>query len=533
MLLGIFSEPVVWTVAVLLLIAMAGVSVAASRILRRGAARRIARMLDQPGDGKQPRPAAVSPARSDRTPAVEPTTDRERSFSSVHVSPKTILIADDDPVVAFSMKKRLQRLGYEVVRSPDSLHALFGSLANNPDLVILDTNMPSGNGLAALSLMAADPQFAAIPMIVHTDNRDEETKKHCRQLGARYVEKSPKSWKAIQTIVAQTLGGEPGETRPSCPLRPEQNDGPVEKRPHPRVLCIANDGQLAAIERRLTALGAEVLINNDCEEGFWACFAEKPQVVLIDSSVPLPEVQAVLYRFSQHKITSGLPVVVMKDRNVDPSEITKGLPDTKNVAIVEAARGWDGLWPALADVIEIDDSLAASAADPDAATAQIVEPIVKNAKRQNRAGESPKPLKLLCIDDDPVTARSIALRVQPYGIKLKEAASGSRGFYLGLRERPDIILLDQNATDSDGRSVLGKLRDHPLTRDIPVIIMYAEADGGRRRQSSIPEVAGVLTKPLRWKEFFAEMGRCAPLPKSVVADYGLADEEQPVHSRGW
>ena len=33
---------------------------------------------------------------------------------------KTILIADDDPVVVFALEQRLQRLGFQVLRSPDS-----------------------------------------------------------------------------------------------------------------------------------------------------------------------------------------------------------------------------------------------------------------------------------------------------------------------------------------------------------------------------------------------------------------------------
>ena len=107
---------------------------------------------------------------------------------------KTILIADDDPVVVFALSRRLQQLGFQVIRSPDAAHALMGAMKVKPDLIILDVNMPSGNGLAVCEMMASDPRYAGIPVIIHSMLGDEATKERCRRLGARHVEKSSKSW---------------------------------------------------------------------------------------------------------------------------------------------------------------------------------------------------------------------------------------------------------------------------------------------------------------------------------------------------
>ena len=136
-----------------------------------------------------------------------------------------------------------------------------------------------------------------------------------------------------------------------------------------------------------------------------------------------------------------------------------------------------------------------------------------------------KPLKILCIDDDPVIAKSIALRVRSYGIELSEAANGTQGFYLGLRERPDLILLDLQMPEGDGHYVLSKFKNHPLTKDIPIVILTSETNAGVRRKLISLEAAGFLSKPVRWKEFFEEMGRFVKLPKKLVADYHLSEEE--------
>ena len=448
-------------------------------------------------------------------------------------APKTILIADDDPVIAFALKKRLQRLGYEVLRSPDSAHALLGAMKINPDLVILDVNMPGGNGLAVCEMLASDPKSAATPVIVHTTRNDDETKKRCQELGARYVEKSPKSWEVIQAFTTELLGGKQPEVFHTRPPRPELDSNlGAPFCGHPRVLCIEGESkQLAPIEQHLTALAVEVLVTKDVGEGFWTCFTEKPHAVLLYTDLPLPEIQAALYRFSQHPVTREIPLVIIKGRTVDAADLTEGLSDTKSIHVVDASFGWDAVRRELAKIIPIgDDNKADQMPEPEQTAELPDETNFPGPAEHAIHAESDKPLKILCIDDDPVIAKSIALRVQPYGIELKEAANGNQGFYLGLRERPDLILLDLKMPEGDGQYVLGKFRSHPLTKDIPIIILTVESNAGVRRKLISLEANGYLSKPVRWKEFFEEVGLFVVLPEKLISDYKLSEEELLTHA---
>ncbi|MBU4271174.1 MAG: response regulator [Planctomycetes bacterium] len=486
-----------------------------------------------------------SPSTAENAAMIPEKQSAEGLVAPVAKPSKTILIADDDPMIAFALKKRLQRLGYDVLRSPDSAHALLGAMKTSPDLVVLDVNMPGGNGLAVCEMMATDPQNAAIPVIVHTSRNDEATKERCRHLGARYVEKSSKSWEEIQSLVTDLLGRAETAPAPSPPDVYPQLLSPVCG--HPRVLCIDGDkGELAPIEQHLAALGVEVLESNDLEEGFWTCFSEKPHVVVIHADAPLPEVQAALYRFTQHPVTRNLPVLLIKNKGVQTAELTEGLPETKSLKILDSSVGWTGLWRELEKIIPIagadnPDLLVGAtpvAGRPGQDDYRVVGQVANlshgdddrafnESAEPSQSEDSPRRLKILCIDDDPVIAKSIALRVQPYGIELKEAADGTQGFHLGLRERPDLILLDLQIPEGDGHYVLSKFRNHPLTKDIPVVILTVEANAGVRRKLISLEAAGFLSKPVRWKEFFGELGRFVNLPKKLIADYKLSEEELP------
>ncbi len=520
-------------------IVVVGVPAMVIHILRERAAKR-------EREGTMFRPRKPSPEVETENAAMIPEKQSAEGLVAPVAKPlKTILIADDDPVIAFALKKRLQRLGYDVLRSPDSAHALLGAMKTSPDLVVLDVNMPGGNGLAVCEMMATDPQNAAIPVIVHTSRNDEATKERCRRLGAKYVEKSSKSWEEIQSLVTDLLGGAETALEQSPPEVYPQLLSPVCE--HPRVLCIDGDkGELAPIEQHLAAIGVEVLESNDLEEGFWTCFSEKPHVVVIYADAPLPEVQAALYRFTQHPVTRNLPVLLIKSEGVQTAELTEGLPETKSLEILESSVGWTGLWRELEKIIPIGDvdhsdslvEVPLIAGRPSQDDNRVVGQVANlshsddvgqvanlSHSEPSRPEDSPRRLKILCIDDDPVIAKSIALRVQPYGIELKEAADGTQGFHLGLRERPDLILLDLQIPEGDGYYVLSKFKNHPLTKDIPVVILTVETNVGVRRKLISLEAAGFLSKPLRWKEFFEELGRFVKLPEKLIADYNLSEKE--------
>lgn len=58
----------------------------------------------------------------------------------------TILIADDNPHMRVAMRKRLTAFGYDVVEAPDGLGVLSQCPKGWVDLVILDHEMPNGDG---------------------------------------------------------------------------------------------------------------------------------------------------------------------------------------------------------------------------------------------------------------------------------------------------------------------------------------------------------------------------------------------------
>lgn len=79
--------------------------------------------------------------------------------------PKTILVADDDPVILGLLEVNFEMEGYSVVTAEDGAVALERARASKPDVIILDVMMPKLTGHEVAAALKADPALADIPVI--------------------------------------------------------------------------------------------------------------------------------------------------------------------------------------------------------------------------------------------------------------------------------------------------------------------------------------------------------------------------------
>ena len=84
-----------------------------------------------------------------------------------------ILIADDRSENITLLSRYLENEGYICLTAVDGVQALAITRAENPDLVLLDVNMPVKDGFEALQEIRSDPAIAHIPVIILTAARLE------------------------------------------------------------------------------------------------------------------------------------------------------------------------------------------------------------------------------------------------------------------------------------------------------------------------------------------------------------------------
>ena len=104
---------------------------------------------------------------------------------------KRVLIAEDDALVREALRTRLLVAGYEVHVARTGTEAMQRILSVQPDVLILDINMPEMDGFGVLEALRTEQPNLKMPVMVLSARRNEEDVKRAVALGAQdYVLKA-------------------------------------------------------------------------------------------------------------------------------------------------------------------------------------------------------------------------------------------------------------------------------------------------------------------------------------------------------
>jgi DNA-binding response OmpR family regulator len=97
---------------------------------------------------------------------------------------RTIMIADDEPLLTELLEFRLGARGYRTVVACDGREALAKLAEEKPDAVVLDAMMPVHDGFEVLRRMRLSAETADIPVIMLTARRGEQDVIGALEMGA-------------------------------------------------------------------------------------------------------------------------------------------------------------------------------------------------------------------------------------------------------------------------------------------------------------------------------------------------------------
>jgi len=81
-----------------------------------------------------------------------------------------ILIIDDDEVMRRLYGSLVAKIGYEVIYSPDAIQGRELARRFQPDLILMDMNMPKEDGMTASGRLKNEKETAHIPVVLLTND---------------------------------------------------------------------------------------------------------------------------------------------------------------------------------------------------------------------------------------------------------------------------------------------------------------------------------------------------------------------------
>ena len=97
---------------------------------------------------------------------------------------KTVLMVEDDAKVSLALGIRLKSMGYEVNTAADAVSAVSQARKCTPDVILIDINLPGGDGFVVAQRLKTLVQTSATPVIFITASKKAGLKERAKELGA-------------------------------------------------------------------------------------------------------------------------------------------------------------------------------------------------------------------------------------------------------------------------------------------------------------------------------------------------------------
>ena len=104
---------------------------------------------------------------------------------------------------------------------------------------------------------------------------------------------------------------------------------------------------------------------------------------------------------------------------------------------------------------------------------------------------------LLVVDDSPVALAFLEAVFRGAHYEVDSAGSGADGFDKALRIKPDLVVTDGLMPDVDGFELVRRMKNHPDTADIPVVMLTSGDIQDAEYTARVPQPDALVAKSMQ------------------------------------
>ncbi|HEY8347617.1 MAG TPA: response regulator [Symbiobacteriaceae bacterium] len=222
----------------------------------------------------------------------------------VDVTPRTVLVVDDDPDIVRLIRLSLEQEGFQTIGATSGEEALEVVKSRRVDAITLDLLMPGLAGLDVVRALKADPETRDIPVVVVSAYTTGNTAELMRSGIAGVISKPIDEARLVRTIHA-VLGDTPSHDA------------------KPSILVVDDDADVRQIVRViLEREGYHVRLAADGSEAFRMIMEEKPDLLILDLLMPNLDGYGLVRLLQERRSTRHLPMLVLTALDLSEGEKT-------------------------------------------------------------------------------------------------------------------------------------------------------------------------------------------------------------------
>ncbi|MES2472993.1 MAG: response regulator, partial [Pseudomonadota bacterium] len=381
-----------------------------------------------------------------------------------------LLIVEDDPHYAQILLDLAHDEGFKAIVALRGEEALRLASEYEISAVSLDIFLPDMLGWTVLSQLKQNPRTRHIPVQIITLDEDRQ---HALTRGAFSFVTKPTSAEGVQTALAKIKS----YIRPRQKILLVVEDNPAEQLSI-TALLEHSDVRIESVDTGARAL--EVLREKaiDC--------------VVLDLRLPDITGFELLDRLSEDPNLRDVPVVVFTGRELTPNEESH-LHSVARSIVVKGAESPERLLDETALFLH-----------------RVVSELPADKQRMlERLTSSDEDLvgrTVLLVDDDARNIFALSSALERRGMHVLTATTGMDAIQI-VNDTPDvaIVLMDIMMPVMDGYQTIGKIRENPEFRRLPIIALTAKAMKGDREKCLEAGASDYLAKPVNTEQLLSAL----------------------------
>ena len=272
------------------------------------------------------------------------------------------------------------------------------------------------------------------------------------------------------------------------------------------VLIADDDAMLVRVLTvRCRHLGLEVRQASDAMQALVMIHKDPPDLIIMDVSMPAGDGLSACKMLASDSRLQEIPVIILTGRSDE--QIREQVGGMGAHYVLKSPDCWQEIKPLLSRLLNLElESEPTPDPKPAPPAADRGGPARRTQEARSAAADraSGRP-RVLVVDDDPSVTEALRIRLESSNYRVICAHGGAAAYWAAMEQKPNIITLDIGMPELDGADLLKKLKSHPLTRGIPVIVLTGNTDQSTKKELLNLGAAAYLTKPFRSSDLLLEI----------------------------
>jgi signal transduction histidine kinase/DNA-binding response OmpR family regulator/CHASE3 domain sensor protein len=386
--------------------------------------------------------------------------DVEDDRRDVAETDRVILIVEDDVNFARTLLDFTRKRGYKGIVSVRGDHALNMALVYKPVGILLDIQLPVKSGWEVMEELKNNGQTRHIP--VHIMSSHKLRRESLLKGAVNFLDK-PAAFDQIPEVFRRI-------------------EHVINKESQKVLIIEDNPKHAKALAYFLETNNINSEIKSEVKDGVTALQKESVDCVILDMGIPDRQAYELLENMRQNPGLEKMPVIVFTGKSLSMKEEVK-IRKYADSIIVKTAHSYQRMLDEVSLFLHLMEEDKKAGARKD--------------RKHSGLGNVLQGKTVMVVDDDVRNIYSLTKALETLKMNVVTAIDGKEALKM-LDQHPetDVVLLDMMMPNMDGYETATRIRQNPVTKDLPVIAVTAKAMTGDREKCINAGASDYITKPV-------------------------------------